>query len=414
VVVLTLGLVAGAGTVAIPQAAGQVFVEDTFLSYREALFSDLASQISALPNPTGGGFTYTFDPALGVFTRSTESFGPVFANRAETTGRGKFTINASFSHHTFDEIDGVVLRDGSFQPILVRPFVLQGQPFIVGDLLRVQTEARADAFSVGLLYGVTDRIDVGIIIPILDVKVRERVREDVVIVCPINDISPTGCQEPFIPGAFRANEATATGLGDIVLRGKWNFLQVPQLMKGRMGLALALDVKLPTGDDGDRDSFVTPALPDPLQEPATQRFGIGDPPLGTGAVRFRPQLVASGSWGSFAPHINVGADITTSDDFTNDLVYEVGFDYTFFQRATLSADLLGRHAFDVDRNRVTKQGVLAQDFGKKANPDTLTLSAGLKVNPIGTLLVFVNFLIPLNETGLRDNLTPTFGLEWSF
>jgi hypothetical protein len=181
-----------------------------------------------------------------------------------------------------------------------------------------------------------------------------------------------------------------------------------------MGLAFALDVKLPTGDDGDRDKFTDPSIPDPLQEPSTQQFGIGDPPLGTGIVRVRPQLVASGSWGSFSPHINLGAELGTTEGVTNDLVYEVGFDYTFFQRATLSADLLGRHAFDVDRDRLTKQGAAAQDFGKKANPDTLTLSVGLKVNPIGTLLVFVNFLIPMNETGLRDDLTPTFGLEWSF
>src|SRR5262245_36066483 len=38
----------------------------------------LASQISALPLPApSSGFTYTMDPTLGVFTRSTQSFGPI-------------------------------------------------------------------------------------------------------------------------------------------------------------------------------------------------------------------------------------------------------------------------------------------------------------------------------------------------
>ena len=47
----------------------------------------LASQISALPLPApSSGFTYTMDPTLGVFTRSTQSFGPIMVERAETVG----------------------------------------------------------------------------------------------------------------------------------------------------------------------------------------------------------------------------------------------------------------------------------------------------------------------------------------
>src|SRR5690349_11238036 len=36
----------------------------------------IASQLLTLPLPSpASGFTYTFDPTLGVFTRSTQSFG---------------------------------------------------------------------------------------------------------------------------------------------------------------------------------------------------------------------------------------------------------------------------------------------------------------------------------------------------
>jgi hypothetical protein len=110
----------------------------------------------------------------------------------------------------------------------------------------------------------------------------------------------------------------------------------------------------------------------------------------------------------------VGAELGTTQGITNDLLYAVGGDYTFFGRATLSADLIGRHAFDVERQRITKQGPLAQDFGKTANPDTLAASIGLKVNPFGTFLLFANVLFPLNETGIRDDITPTFGIEWTY
>ncbi len=90
-------------------------------------------------------------------------------------------------------------------------------------------------------------------------------------------------------------------------------------------------------------------------------------------------------------------------------MYEVGFDYTLFGRATLSADLLGRHAFDVERRRLTRSGP-----NGTPDADTLAASFGIKVNPVGTLLVFLNFLVPLNDTGIRDDVTPTFGVEWTW
>jgi hypothetical protein len=405
-----LGLVLAA---AVPEAIAQSFdLAGQFTAVRGSLFSGLANQVGTLPSPTGGGFAFTLDPALGVFTRTTDSFGPVFASRYETTGQGKFTLNASYSRHTFDEVDGVNLRDGQLNTVLasLNP-AFPG--LVLLDLVSIQEEVSADVGTLGFLYGATDRIDVGLTIPILKVKVKERVTEQALLVCPT--VSVAGCFDPgFIPSAFRPNEADQTGLGDIVLRGKYNFLQVPQLMGGRLGMAFSLDVKLPTGDKGDRKKFLDPtAGVDLLQEPSTQQFQLGDPPLGTGIVRVKPLLITSGSWFGFNPHINVGAELGTTQGITNDLVYEVGADYTFFGRATLSADLLGRHAFDVDRTRLTKQ-ITDSKFGTKANPDTLTASIGLKVNPFGTFLIFANVLLPLNETGIRDDITPTFGVEWTY
>jgi hypothetical protein len=53
----------------------------------------LASQLTSVPLPSpGSGFTYRFDPATGTFARSTQSFGPILADRAETIGRGKVVL----------------------------------------------------------------------------------------------------------------------------------------------------------------------------------------------------------------------------------------------------------------------------------------------------------------------------------
>src|SRR5579884_3776093 len=42
---------------------------------------------------SSGGFTWTFDPSLGVQTRRSQSFGPMFVDRPLTTGRGKLNVS---------------------------------------------------------------------------------------------------------------------------------------------------------------------------------------------------------------------------------------------------------------------------------------------------------------------------------
>ncbi len=402
--VLVLGCTAAAPRV----AAQQLFTlsDQSFEAVRKAIFGGLANQVGTLPNPTGGGFVFQFDPALGVFVRATDSFGPVFANRAETTGRGKLTLTTSYSRHTFDDVDGVNMRNGDLTALFGIGAQLTPNISVARiGLLSIREDVSADVFTIGALYGVTDRIDAGLTLPILKVRVKERVRlEEICNAVIVGDQIRCFSFEPG-GGAEDTNKAENTGVGDLVLRGKYNFWRNPDMMGGRAGLSFALDVKLPTGDRGERTKFENPTATAVTQG----RFQIGDPPLGTGIVRVRPQLVASGSWFSFAPHVNVGAELGTTEGITNDFVYEVGADYTLFGRVTLSADVLGRHAFDVNRRRLTRNGV-----DGTAGSETVAGSFGIKVNPFGTLLVFLNFLIPFNDTGIRDDVTPTFGIEWTW
>lgn len=378
---------------------------------RAALFSGLGSGVGSLPTPGGGAFTFELDPALGVFTRSTESLGPIFADRAETTGRGRVTLSASYTRHSFDELDGVKLRTGELFGLLVGFFPDR----IRLNLLQLREEARAEVFALGALYGVTDRLDVGVTVPILRVKLRERIRRPLFVDCVPNFDPATlaGCTRPSFPNdEFLPTEAESTGLGDLVLRTKYNVWRSARMMGGRVGLAAGLDVKLPTGDTGDRKGREARIVLGPTATPADSRFTLGDPPLGTGIVRVKPNLIASGSWFGVSPHINVGAELGKTAGITNDLLYAVGVEYAPAGWITLVADLLGRHAFDVDRPRFNRLGPIP---GSRANPDTLAASLGIKVNPVGTLLVFVNVILPLNEnSGIRDDVTPTAGLEWSF
>src|SRR5215813_964105 len=56
----------------------------------QTVSSAIATQLAVLPiiSPASG-FTYNYDKETGAFVRTTTSFGPVYAERAETIGRGK-------------------------------------------------------------------------------------------------------------------------------------------------------------------------------------------------------------------------------------------------------------------------------------------------------------------------------------
>jgi hypothetical protein len=91
-------------------------------------------------------------------------------------------------------------------PLLFRSVAPNGFLF---DLLQLREEIRADVFTIGALYGITDQIDVGITIPILNVKLKERVREIGFFFCN-TDLS--ACDDPVVTGQdFRPNSTEETG-----------------------------------------------------------------------------------------------------------------------------------------------------------------------------------------------------------
>ncbi len=70
----------------------------------------LATQLLTVPFPSpASGYTYEFDESLGVFTRSTQSFGPILTERAETIGKGKVTFGFAYQRFQFTSIEGLDL-----------------------------------------------------------------------------------------------------------------------------------------------------------------------------------------------------------------------------------------------------------------------------------------------------------------
>jgi hypothetical protein len=373
----------------------------------------IASQLSTFPlGSSSAGFTYTFDPELGVFNRSTETFGPVFSERPLTAGKGKFSFGVTQLHATYDRFEGQDLREGDIKLYLTHQDVnddgslLDPSVWFEGDIIEsaLSIDLKNDTTVLYANYGVSDRFDVGLAVPYsrLDLSARIDARIEHLATAP----------DPFVVHTFPQGEGddlsffesgSAEGVGDIVLRGKYNFHR-----GAKSSVAAAADVRLPTGDSDDL--------------------------LGAGATQLKLYAIASSVASKrFSPRIAAGYTYSTGGaDFVGELPdefnYSVGFDAGLHSRATFTADFLGRTLIDADRlvlRERTFENVLRSDSTVRqtirispeittGNLNVMLGSAGVKVNPVGRLLVMVNLLFGLGDSGLQDSVTPVFGIDYSF
>ena len=87
------------------------FVGSAQETLNQGVGTAIATQLAILPiiSPASG-FTFAYDSAAGVFTRSTSSFGPIYTERAETIGRGKMSFGLSYQRFRFGSLDGIDLH----------------------------------------------------------------------------------------------------------------------------------------------------------------------------------------------------------------------------------------------------------------------------------------------------------------
>ncbi len=365
----------------------------------------LASQLSSLPLPSpASGFVYELDPALGVFKRSTRSFGPILADRAETIGKKKLALGFNAQRFTFDTIEGI---DLSNVPAVFThdDFQLGGGRLDVVDT-RNSIDLKVSQFTAFADYGLTDRIDLAVAVPVVTVDLA--VSSDAHI-----DRLGTGTNTLVHyfhdPAGNRGDErvfsksGTASGIGDVVVRAK-----ALAIKSGSTGLALGVDVRFPTGDEEDL--------------------------LGSGAMGVKPFLILSVSRKIVSPHVNIGyqwngksvlaGNVLTGEKATlpKQILYQAGLDIGVTQRVTFALDVLGRRV--MDSPRLFSETFTAADsahtslpnirFATGQNFSTTSGAMGVKFNAGSKLLVDVNAVFKLNDAGLRDKVTPLIGIEYSF
>jgi hypothetical protein len=365
-----------------------------------AINSLIGAQVSGFPlGSSAGGFTWTFDPAVGSFNRVSNSFGPVFAERALTVGRHALNVGVNYQHASFDRIHDISLDSGDIttytgftsSELAAAGFKGTLPTAFFEDRLFVKLKTN----TVGLFatYGVLDRLDVGIAIPIIHADMETRLDSRAAV-----SFSPGGVNPSFSTVTTgKTTSGTASGIGDIVLRTKYNVWRAPG-----GGIAAGLDWRLPTGDELDL--------------------------LGVAGTQAKFYVAASGAAGRLSPHVNLGFTVsgeseaaksldTTVSGPADEFNYAGGIDVAVTPRLTVVGDVVGRNLRDTTTLAFgpTKFGSAFNQFAvNEGNLNVVLGSAGVKFNPRGKSLVSFNLLFPLNHAGLTDNLSWMLGTEFSF
>jgi hypothetical protein len=412
----------------------------------------IISQLTSLPlGSSSGGFTYSFNPEVGTFERTSESFGPSLAERALTNGRGKLNFGVNFQSSSFDSFEGKDLDSDELVFYLLHNDCcappgngILTSPAFEGDLIQsfLSMSLKSQSVLFFLNYGITDRFDVSVVVPYT--KVELEARNTATLQRLSTAINPS---IHFFNAAERdavvfEDQGSASGLGDIAVRAKWNFYRI-----AAGGLAAGFELRAPTGNEEDL--------------------------LGLGTTQAKLSFIASTAWGRLSPHFNlgykfagdppdtlnevtydelVGVDAPTNPSVTREVDqtltldrvdiapdefnFAAGFDIELAPKVTLAADLLGRRLIDAGRlreypyeHRYRLEGadgnvlvddgpvqsiVFPQLFLDPVSVNQIYGAVGAKVNVGSTFLLSFNLLFTLTEEGLRDDLVPIFGFDYVF
>jgi hypothetical protein len=386
---------------------------ETNQAIQQAFTTLIGSNVSNFPlSSTVSGLTFDFSTGAPVAT--TTSLGPIFAERAQTIGRRRINVGANVSLLTFDRFRGVPTEELAFSfahqnvpaPGATDPGVL-GDNENEFDILNMDLDMKASAqiYAFYATYGVTDRLDVNFAVPII----HARIEAEETATFDSFTMARNGTPNHFFgTNSLSFNQTlinTATGIGDVALRGKYRFYSTRGFDAAVLG-----DVRLATGDE---ENF-----------------------LGTGETSVRAQAILSWAVGTgFNPHINTGFQFRGGETETNFYELVAGFDQKLTERLTFAMDFLGGYEVGDPEEDITfpepvvgsgahagQPNPLGQALTKVVDPtnipdrvDNLNNGAfGIKWSPRANLLVIANAIVSLNNGGIRDEVTPTFGLEYNF
>jgi hypothetical protein len=353
----------------------------------------LATALEVANAPTGssaGGFVFKLDPATGLRVRTAPTFGPSFTERALTAGEGKVRFGVSLAVATYDKLNKLDLKQ-----MLLTHATGAGVSSQLDGYSSMVLSSQSTVISAAI--GATDKFDVGVLVPIVKVKLDGTSWDQL----------PSGQVIEFM-----SRKIESSGLGDIGVTGKYRVAKFGEGQPDPGGIAVMLTTRLPTGS---RENF-----------------------RGLGITRVLGSVIASGGVGKFRPHGQVGFDwwekgLEVDTDFTGNnrvgarhqVLAGGGFEFEAGPKVTLLTDVLFRKILGGGQVRVgdvpvppafIAKGVtsLTQAVATDKGIQKLTLAPGLKWNLKGSFVFAGNALISLADNGLHDMFTPVVGIDWTF
>jgi hypothetical protein len=372
-----------------------------------ALSSFISANASSYPlSSTTSGLT--FDLSSGVPVAATTSAGPIFVEQARTLGRGMLSFGGTVSYLNLEKLRGVRTQDlhFGFTHEDADGGGLGTNPNEFDNIdMAMNLDINATVAAIHATYGITDRIDVGVAIPIVHVSMSAKPWAHM----NSYTYASTGTANHFF-GGTETNpvlsysptplDQSSSGIGDIALRAKayayaGKTYDVGFLAEARLGT-------------GKKEDF-----------------------LGSGSTDLAGMALVSGHWGGINPHLNLGYRHRGSDLERDEVGLAFGYDQKASETVTLVVEWSGLFEtgsqiealkfpglipigeYQVDGQTYAKEYVSPTNIPNRPNDNIVNAAFGLKYSPKSNLVLLANVLFPLNDGGLRSSWSPTVGLSYN-
>jgi hypothetical protein len=355
-----------------------------------------------------------------------------FVERASTLGRDSFSFGFVQQSLHYSGLDGLDIEDSELKFFLEHNDCCGAgadpssstdlRPAFERDLLEqaLSVDIDRNVFTFLLDYGVMDRLDIGLAVPLVKVNLRTRVSSRILRLA--SEASPITHKFDPLELAHQTTYASgsASGLGDLVIHGKYAFMQTTS-----GGLAASVNLTLPTADSEDL--------------------------LGAGVTRTEGRIIWSEQLGGVGAHANASYTWSSGDlsdafdapadpsnagvaraplnlEVPDEIGFVAGVDVPVVARVGVSGDVVMRHLRGVSRFASGETTFPSRAAGPlpAANfvaPDDLQIiergqdvtqvfgALGVRVHLGRLLLVSADLLFPISEAGLVPRVGAVAGFS---
>ena len=370
------------------------------------LTNSISTNVANIPfSASSGGETFRFEGAAPV--RTSISAGPIYAERAQTMGRGRLFVALGRSGLSYTTLRGVPLDNVKFtfthanvdfpgcDSIFNGDCSIYGVPELENETIdfNLSLDVSVAVTSLLMTYGVTNRIDFGVVVPFVQTSLRGT-SNAAIVPFGVNRPPPhffSGTEDNPVFTASRFSEGSSSGLGDVSARVKVNLREATPV-----SIAVLADGRFPTGSEADL--------------------------LGAGSVSLRGLGIVSARLGSFSPHVNVGYQWRSDSLATDAFLLTAGFDQLLAPWATLAADFISEFQVGTSHLAVPSDVTIDAPFKRtidassipEERDDLLDVSFGMKFTLPAGVTFLTNGIFPLNRGGMRPDVLWTVGAEYAF